>query len=150
MPRRSAAELAIVRVEPPLQPRPPADLTAEQAAEFVSIVNHMPANWFGQESVGILAAYCRHSANARLIAKEIEAFKPEWLRADNGLDRFDQLLKIQDRQHRTMATLASKMRLSQSSRTKLAKTIANAPSSGEVMPWDYSESTEAVEAADAG
>ena len=137
MSRKSAAELAIVRVEPPLQPKPPADLTAEQAAEFVSIVNYMPANWFGQESVGILAAYCRHSANARFIAKEIAAFRPEWFRADNGLDRYEQLTKIQDRQHRTMATLASKMRLSQSSRTKLSKAITNAPTAGEIQPWDF-------------
>ena len=67
-------------------------------------------------------------SNARLIAKEIDAFKPDWLSGDNGLARFEQLFKIQDRQHRTMAMLASKMRLSQSSRTKLAKTIVNAPS----------------------
>ena len=91
MPRKSAAELAIVRLEPPLQPKPPADLTAEQAAEFVSIVNHMPANWFGQESVRHSGRLFATSANAKIIAKEIEAFKPEWLRADNGLDRFEQL-----------------------------------------------------------
>lgn len=150
MPRKSAAELAIVRLEPHLQPSPPADLSPEQASEFKSIVASMPRHWFGRESTGLLAAYVRHVSNAKLIAAEIDAFQPDWLRSDKGLARFEQLNKMQDRQHRAMALLASKMRLSQSSRTKLAKSIANGPSAGDIQPWDFAaEPADASEANEA-
>jgi phage terminase small subunit len=144
--RKTPNELSVVRLEPQLQPSPPADLTTEQAAEWRAIVASCPAHWFGRESAGLLEAYCRHSANAKLITKKIDAFKEEWLSSDNGLKRYSELLKIQDQQHRAMALLASKMRLSQSSRTKLAKSVMNSPPAGQISPWDFKH--EAAEAAE--
>ena len=108
--RKSAAELSIISAEPAFRPKAPSELTSEQAAEWKSIVNHMPANWFGRESHSLLIAYLRHWSNARLIAAEIERFAPAWLGRDDGLDRYEQLLKIADREHRAMASLAGKMR----------------------------------------
>ena len=146
--RKSAAELSVIRAEPDFRPKPPAELSAEQAAEWKSIVNHMPANWFGRESHSLLIAYLRHWSNARLIAAEIHRFAPAWLGRDDGLDRYEQLLKIADREHRAMASLAGKMRLSQSSRLRpgpAATAIANAPPSE--LPWEFTSETEEAETA---
>jgi hypothetical protein len=138
--------------EPAFRPKAPSELTSEQAAEWKSIVNHMPANWFGRESHSLLIAYLRHWSNARLIAAEIERFAPAWLGRDDGLDRYEQLLKIADREHRAMASLAGKMRLSQSSRLRpgpAATAIANSPTTD--LPWEFGETAEdAAEDANAG
>ena len=97
-----------------------------------------------------MSAYVRHSSNARLIAAEIEGFKAEWLRSDKGIDRFDRLSKILEREHKSMSSLAAKMRLTQSSRIKpgpAATMLANNPAAGEVKPWDFTSETEEAETA---
>ena len=148
--RKSAVELSIIPAESTFKLKPPADLSPEQAAEFTSIVNRFPNVWFGSESAGLLSAYCRHSSNARLIAAEIEGFKAEWLRSDKGIDRFDRLSKILEREHKAMSSLAAKMRLTQSSRSKpgpAATMLANNTAAGEARPWDYYSETEEAEVA---
>jgi hypothetical protein len=115
--RKSAAALSIVRVEPAFRPKAPADLPAEQASEWKAIVQRMPAGWFGRESHGLLVGYLRHWWNAKLIAGSIDTFNPEWLTTDAGVDRFDQLSKVLQREQTAMAALAGKMRMTQSSRT---------------------------------
>src|SRR3954452_5253046 len=92
--RKSAAELSVIRAATAFIPKAPADLSPEQASEWKAIVTSMPNGWFGRESYGLLVAYLRHCANARVIAAQIEKFNPKWLRRDDGLDRFDQLSKI--------------------------------------------------------
>jgi hypothetical protein len=84
-----------------------------------------PADWFGRESHGLLIAYCRHFANAKLVAEQLDALRPECLRQAEGLEIFDKLSKILDREQKAMSSLATRMRLSQQSRLK-AETAATA------------------------
>jgi hypothetical protein len=138
--RKSVAELSIVPAETAFRPRPPADLPAPLAEEWKAIVARMPNGWFGRESFGLLTAYLRHWWNAKLIAEQIDSFKPEWFKSDEGLDRFDQLSKVLEREQRAMSSLAGKMRLSQSSRTKPGSaTTAVARSPGVRVPWELGE-----------
>ena len=117
--RKSAAELSIIRAEPAFRPRPPADLPAPMAEEWKAIVSRMPNGWFGVLKLREFStAYLRHWWNAKLIAEQIDSFSREWFKSDEGLNRFDQLSKVLEREQRAMASLAGKMRLSQSSRTK--------------------------------
>jgi hypothetical protein len=74
------------------RPSPPDELTEEQAKEWRSIVERMPSDWFKREQFALLVAYCRHVCRARFLAKQIEAFKPEWLKAETGPARLDKFL----------------------------------------------------------
>lgn len=92
------------------RPQPPIDLSDEQAAEWVLVVNRLPADWFPDETHGLLAQYCRHIVAARRIsaliarAEEAEEF---------DVREYDILLKMQEREGRAMSSLATRMRLTQ-------------------------------------
>jgi hypothetical protein len=58
--------LAIPRAEPP------EELTAEEAEEWRSVTNRMPADYFGKEHYACLVQRCRHVVNARRIAQLID------------------------------------------------------------------------------
>jgi len=94
------------------RPRPPEELTDEQALEWVEIVNRLPADWFNRETHGLLAQYCRHLSVSRKLAKLILDLEgsPEFT-----VKEYDKLLKMQDRESRAIATLATKMRIAQQS-----------------------------------
>jgi hypothetical protein len=58
--------LAIPRAEPP------DELTPEEAEEWRSVTNRMPADYFGREHYACLTQRCRHVVNARRIAQLID------------------------------------------------------------------------------
>jgi hypothetical protein len=127
--RKSAASLSVISssgIETIERPRPPVDLNQEQANEWVSIVNRMPAEWFPRETHGMLAQLCRHLVSARRVADMIAALESELSNeAEEGKSRaevilsatkaFDRLLKMQEREGRAISSLSTKMRLSQQS-----------------------------------
>src|SRR4051794_27281548 len=96
--RKSASGLAITPAANAFRPRPPDYLTEVQAAEWKAVVARMPPNWFGRESHGLLIAYCPHFANAKLVAEQLDALRPECLREPEGLAVFDRLSKILERE----------------------------------------------------
>ena len=71
------------------------------------------------------------------VSLQIEAFEAEWLTQDDGLARFDRLAAIQERQARIIASLATRMRLSQQARydKTTAATAGKQPAAG-ARPWD--------------
>src|SRR5215212_9757776 len=104
---KSAAELAIQR------PKAPADLTKEQTEVWREIINEMPADWFGPETAPMLSQYCRHIDAARKVALLIgQAEKGEQF----AVEDYARLLKMQETESRAIASLATKMRLSQQSK----------------------------------
>lgn len=127
--RRSAASLSVISsngIETIERPRPPADLNQEQAAEWVSIVNRMSAEWFPRETHGMLAQLCRHLVSARRVADMIASLENELSKeAEEGKSQaelilgatkaFDRLYKMQEREGRAISSLSTKMRLSQQS-----------------------------------
>lgn|SRR6185369_4635275 len=134
--RDSAASLEIVpfaskvapleRVE---RPRPPADLTDDQAEEWRAVVNRMPAEWFPRETHALLADYCRHVVMARKISQLIQQSE-EGETLDVG--EYDRLGRMAERESRVIASLATKMRLTQ--QTTYDKTKKK-PSTA-LKPWD--------------
>jgi hypothetical protein len=58
--------LAIPRAEPP------EELTAEEAEEWRSVTNRMPADYFGREHYACLSQRCRHVVAARRLGQLIE------------------------------------------------------------------------------
>lgn len=111
--RTSAAALSVISsqgIETVRRPDPPDELTDEQADEWRAVVNRLPADWFPRETHGMLVDYCRHVVMARRIAQLVE-------RAEGAdvLDvaEYDRLAKMAERESRVIASLATKMRITQ-------------------------------------
>ena len=136
--KKSAAALSVVSTAASLRPKPPDHLTPEQASEWRAIVARMPATWFTRETHGLLTAYCRHSSNARFVAEQIDQFRSAWLSEDSGLERFDMLSRLLEREQRAMSSLATRMRLTQGSRLKAEKAATEAARNvaGMRRPWE--------------
>lgn len=120
----SSAVIAIQR------PRPPDELSEEQAQEWAAIVNRLPAEWFPRETWPILAAYCRHSVAARRVAALITECETG---ADFDLETYERLLKMQERESRALTALGRSMRVTQQSTYDAKKTK---PLKGTKRPWE--------------
>lgn len=111
--RKSGSELAVISsegIETVSRPRPPVELTDEQAAEWQAVVNRLPAEWFPRETLGLLAQYCRHVVAARKVARMISTLDDQ---GEFDLDDYDKLLKMQEREGRALSSLATRMRITQ-------------------------------------
>lgn len=129
--RVSAASLEVPKartVETMQRPDAPYDLTDEQSEEWWAIVNRLPADWFPRETHGVLSQYCRHVVTARRLAQLVTAEEA----GDFDLDRYDQLLRMQEREGRALSSLATRLRITQQS-TVSAK--AKKPAQG-LKPWE--------------
>lgn len=115
--RKSKNELQAakaVSVETIERPAPPDDLSDEQKAEWRTIVEALPGDWFGPETHALLAQYCRHAVAARRIAQIIA----EYEKTKKGFDveEYDRLLKMQEREGRALSSLGTRMRITQQTR----------------------------------
>jgi chaperone required for assembly of F1-ATPase len=130
--RKSSAALAMVSasVETIQRPDAPYDLTDEQSQEWWAVVNRMPADWFPRETHGMLAQYCRHVVASRRVAQLVEACEGE---TDLDLERYDRLLKMQEREGRAISSLATRMRISQQATVRAEQ--ARKPSTIK-KPWE--------------
>lgn len=116
MPRRSAADLAVVPPSSPRPPNPPAELGREERDEWKAIVEEsgLPARYFGREHYGLLTAYCRHVVSSRRVSKLVEAH--EDLESGAGLKRYGKLLEMHRGETKMISLLAQKLRIAHSSR----------------------------------
>lgn len=112
--RKSQAALEVVSAKPVEaveRPLAPHDLTDEETEVWAAVVDSMPADWFTPATVPLLAQYCRHVVQAKRIAEMIERATSD---PDLAIKDWDRLLKMQERESRTISSLAVKMRISQS------------------------------------
>lgn len=113
--RKSAAELsvasesAVVSIERPVAP---SELTDEQKFVWQAIVNSEPADWFTKATRPMLAQYCRHVIRARRLAQLIDRAEQA---EEVDIKEYRDLLRSEEEQSRAIASLATKMRLSQQS-----------------------------------
>lgn len=114
--RKSKAELEVVAQDYEVIPRPkaPQDLTPDQSDEWRRIVNRLPADWFPSETHAVLAQYCRHTVAARRVAQLIASAEED---PALDVDQYDKLLKMQERESRALASLGTKMRMTQQGTT---------------------------------
>jgi hypothetical protein len=142
--RKSAAEMAVVvPIHGSRWPSAPGELTDEQKRVWDTVVQHLPADWFPRETHGLLAQYCRHVVSARRIAELIQ----ELLNRDGfTLRDYDRLLKMQEREGRAIASLATKLRITQQARLR-PETAARRGDRGPhgPLPWDIRSYNEASE-----
>ncbi len=129
--RKSAEAASFLQIVPQERPKPPPDLTEEQAREWTIIVNRMPADWFTPETHCLLEALVCHICLARMIAAELKATK-----AKTEFDRFERLAKMHFMQSHAMANLATKMRLTQRSMYGQRKTWRMKRREPKIRPWE--------------
>jgi hypothetical protein len=87
--------------------------------------------------LALLRSYCVHASIERELGRQIEAFRPEWLRDPDGLARFGELTRLLNQETRTVLSLARGLRLSPSSRMRpevaTTRTARRQPKS---LPWE--------------
>lgn len=111
---KSAASMEIARpaVETIQRPDAPYDLTDEQSEEWWAVVNRLPADWFPRETHAVLSQYCRHVVAARRVAQLVAACEGA---EEMDLGRYDDLLRMQEREGRALSSLATRLRITQQS-----------------------------------
>lgn len=117
--RKSQADLTTVAIGPRLgRPVPPADLTDDQTLTWRVVVDAMPADWFGRESLPVLAAYCRHAARARFLALRLDSMT---LEDTEELEIWNKLAAAAERETRALLACARAMRLTNQVRYDASK-----------------------------
>jgi hypothetical protein len=87
---------------------PSADLPAEAAEVFRTVVEALPPNWFKPEHRALIEAFAVHSANARYLATQIDV-----ARANNEpIAVVAQLMRLHSSQTARLSSLSTKLRLS--------------------------------------
>jgi len=131
--KKSGADLASVPDVPDgsvttiSRPGPPSELTEEQAYEWLKVTNRMPADWFPEETHGLLVQYCRWVVDARRVAQLIDALTAG---DDFNVKEYKELLAMQDVSTAKISMLATRMRISQQStieRERKKPTMAKKP-----------------------
>lgn len=116
--RKSAAELL---TPPPIRddgrPSAPADMTAEQIAVWDRIVASEPADWFASGArQDLLRLYCEHHAFRAELQALIQDCKIGVIADEHCGRDFDLMLRVRDRETKTLTALARQMRLTHQSR----------------------------------
>jgi hypothetical protein len=139
--RKSPLDLSTVVVGArQMPPRPPAELTDAQADVWRSVVASLRGDWMSPAAYPVLIEYCRHVCRARLLQSQIEQFELEWVRTEGGLERFDRLLGMADRETRVITACARALRLTPSAQMdprSAARRVLDIPDDGK-RPWDAS------------
>jgi hypothetical protein len=108
----------------------PHDLSDEEVEVWSSVVNTFSADWFTPATAPLLAQYCRHAVHARRIAELLDKSMCD---PDMPIDAYKALLDLQLKQSAMLATLATKMRISQQATTNhRGNTIKTASK----KPWE--------------
>jgi hypothetical protein len=143
---KSSADLAMVKkgkIASIMDSRPiaPDQLTAEEAEHWDIIVQRLPAGNFSPEVFPVLIAYIRHSSAADLVSNEITRWEPNWRDADGGLERYEKLLKMRERETKNLVSCGRALRITNHARQppKTAFRAAAAMSSSDDVPWKDSQ-----------
>ncbi len=137
--RASVASLSIAAVSGlERRPKAPVNLTSEQSEAWTAIVDSEPASAFKTKAAQtLLEQYVRHLSSASLLAASIDGFESAWIKDPEGLERFDRLLKMRERETRAMASVGTKLRItSQATWTAKARGTAAANLSVGHKPWE--------------
>ncbi len=135
--RKSAASLVVVQGAFGTRPEPPPELSEAAATIWRRTIDSEAADFFRTAALqAMLAAYCRHVETADILTVQIDDFQAEGFEHEAGLKRYDLLTKMRERETRSAADKATKLRLTNQARytPKSAETAAR-KQSVEAKPW---------------
>lgn len=139
--RKSAAAVAVAAQVAPVvstaRLAPSAHLSDAEQIVWCRVVGDQPASAFTEVNRDMLDMYCQHAVSAQVLDDEIKAFDREWLRDNDGLKRYDTLLKMREREVRSASSLATRLRITRQAMAD-AKTVgrANANMGRSRKPWE--------------
>lgn len=134
--RTSAAELVTAPVKLGERPEPPLSLNARAEDEWRRVVDRMPSDWFGDETLSMLQAYCEHVAEGEAIQMMIEKVRGTAMADDESYKRYRDLLRDKELQTRAALAAATKMRMTQqASYNAKSSSTAKSKSAGGAKPW---------------
>jgi len=128
--RKSAAALSTVPISGARRPKPPEDLSAEEAEVWRATVGGMRTDWFGVELHPIVRSYCALVVQAESLGRALRG-------TDVGDKNFGRLAGLHARTTRTMLSLPTKLRLTPAS-NRQSKRDGRDPSGSGPRPWEYS------------
>jgi hypothetical protein len=142
--RKSAAAteteaLVAVDVRRPKPASAPAELTEGQAQVWRAAVSAMPGTWLTHGAHPLLISYCRHVCRARVLESMIKKFELEWTTVEGGLERFDRLLAMAERETRAALACARALRLTPQAQIQprtAGRRVSDQPSD-DSRPWDF-------------
>jgi hypothetical protein len=108
----TALETLTAPIQVVQRPNAPHDLNDEETEIWVKVTGCQPADWFDASNLPLLTQYSRHVVQARRLAELVERATSD---PELSVSDYDRLLKMQERESRAIATLATKMRISQQS-----------------------------------
>jgi hypothetical protein len=114
-----------------VRPLPPDHLNDECAREWEKIVNAMPPGWFPPETHALLTQYAHHIVRARRVGQLLEDI--ERGKGTLDIDLYDRAAKMMERESRCLASLATRMRISQ--QALFDRTKPKGKFSGAAKPW---------------
>ena len=118
------------------RPQPPLCLNPRAEDEWNRVVNRMPSDWFTDETLSTLQAYCEHTAEGEAIQMMIEKVRKLAMADDDAYKRYRDLLRDKELQTRAALSCATKMRMTQqSSYTDKASSTAKQKTTGGLKPW---------------
>lgn len=133
--RKSQASLSVVPAGIPKRPDPPKDLGKEEQIEWKAIVNRMPVDWFREEQFPLLSQLCRHIVLGRDVSDRVKAFlRPKMDTAQ--IRDYSRLLNMMTKQTKTIATLSTKLRLTNQSKYYASKAFTKIRKASANKPWE--------------
>ena len=115
--RKGATQSAVIDGGFARRPEPPIELTVRQAQIWRDVVASEPTDFFATAALrAMLCDYCRHLQTGETLTEQINVFKPEWIRTEEGASRYNLLLRMRERETRASGLLATKLRLTNQSR----------------------------------
>lgn len=139
--RKSAAALEVaaqvVALRSDARLMPSAHLSDAEQTVWARLVNDHPATAFTETHRDMLDLYCQHITQAQVLSDEVQAFDRAWLADDEGLKRYDMLLKMREREVRSASSLATRLRITRQA-TIDPKTVgrANTSMGRSRKPWE--------------
>lgn len=118
-------------------PEPPTNLTGDQGELWRMVMASPAGDMITQDAFPVLSEYCRCITFADTVAVELNKFDPSWAIEDDGLERWNRLLAMQDRLSGRISSLATKLRITPQTRVwkQTAGSIAN--KSAKRKPWQF-------------
>jgi hypothetical protein len=140
--RKSAASVSLATLAPTITATkrlaPPVHVSDAERGVWLEAVNDQPASAFTPTHSPILEMYCRHVVQSRILADEVSNFDRAWLADDEGLNRYDKLLKMAERETRAASSLATRLRITRQAIDQQTVARSNAGQSKTRKPWEMS------------
>jgi hypothetical protein len=132
MSRPSTASLSVVPVAAVSRLEVPGGLTDEESALWQSVVESKPAEWFGEDSAPLLKEYVRAVGMCDVLDVQIKAAL-----AGGEAGEVKALLDMRDKESKRVASLATKLRLTQQSRYTPQAAATADRKAGNARPWQF-------------